>query len=93
MRRGISIALILNVIWLIATGVLQLFPPFSNQIDPNHISPVVLFVILLSIHLWLNRKPIFKYFKGLGWKWAFIALGIISILWAVVGVPIIMIGR
>ena len=90
MRRGISIALILNTIWLIATGVLQLFPPFNEQVDPNHIIPVVLFIILLSIHLWLNRKPIFKYFKGLGWKWIYIALGIVLILWGVVGVPLTM---
>ena len=89
MRRGISIALILNVIWLILTGIWQLFPPFNKQVDPHHIIPVVLFIILLTIHLWLNRKPIFKYFKGLGWKWVLIAIWIIGILWVVIGVPII----
>jgi membrane protease YdiL (CAAX protease family) len=91
MRRGISIALILDVIWLIGTGVLQLLSPFNEEVDPNHIIPVVIFIILLSIHLWLNRKPICKYFTGLGWKWVYIALGIILVLWGVVGVPLMMV--
>ncbi len=92
MRRSISIALILDTLYLIATGVLQLFTPFNKQVDPNHIIPVVVFIILLAFHLSLNRKPISKYFKGLKWKWAYVSLGILFVLFGAVVMPLIMIG-
>jgi len=76
---------------------MAIVPPFNkgiaNQFDPSHIVPVVIFLILLPFHLWFNRKPIIKYFKGLGWKWALIAIWIAIILWVVVGLPIAMRGR
>ena len=90
MRRAVSIALILDTLYLIGTGINQIFPPFNKQVDPNHITPVAIFLVLLSIHLWLNRKPIVKYFRGLRWKWAYVGFGVFVILWGVVGVPLLM---
>ena len=49
MRRAVSIALILDTLYLMGTGINQIFPPFNKQVDPNHMTPVVIFLIILSI--------------------------------------------
>ncbi len=82
MRRGISIAMVIVGIWAIMTGIWQLFPPFNKGIDPLHMIPAFVFGILLVVHVWLNRKPLLRYFRGLGWRWVFIGLGVLGILWA-----------
>jgi hypothetical protein len=72
------------------TGIWQLFPPFNTGVEPHHIIPAFTFAILLLLHVWLNRKPLFRYFQGLGWKWVFIVLGIFGILWTGIGLPIVL---
>lgn len=80
MRRGVSIAMVIFGILSILTGIWQFLPPFEYGHDPLHIAPAFIFGILVVIHVWLNRKPLVRYFKGLGWRWVFVGLGIILIL-------------
>ena len=88
MRRGIGIALVIFGVATAVTGIWQLFPPFTNGVQPVHAIPAISLGILFCIHAWLNRKPLLRYFKGLGLKWGYIALGILIILWMGIGAPL-----
>jgi hypothetical protein len=92
-RRGISLAMLIFGLQAMLTGIWQLFPPFNKQIDPLHMMPAFIFGILLIIHIWLNRKPLFRYFDRLGWRWVFIVLGAIGIIWAGIIMPLLFIGQ
>jgi hypothetical protein len=81
MRRGISIALLLFGLMTAIAGIWKLFPPANKTLYPPHIFAAFVFLILLIIHIWLNRKPIFRYFSGLGWKWIPVSLGFILVVY------------
>jgi hypothetical protein len=69
MRRGISIALVLFGLMTAIAGIWKLFPPCNEISYPPHIFASFIFLILIIIHIWSNRKAILRYFSGLGWKW------------------------
>jgi len=81
MRRGIGIALILFGLMMAIAGIWKLFPPSNKVLYPPHIIAAFIFLILLIIHIWLNRKPILRYFSGLGWKWIWVGLGCILVIY------------
>jgi len=70
MRHAISISMLLSGIWTVLTGITQ----------QHHELPAIIFTILFCIHIYLNRKPLLVYFKGLRWKWLPVGLGMIIIL-------------
>ena len=72
MKRGIAIAMVLFGTWAAISGISQFFPPFDTMFDPGHVVSACIFALLLSTHVWLNRKPVVRYFKGLGRWWILI---------------------
>ena len=89
MRRGIGIAMAIFIVWSVVTGIWQLFPPYDEGVEPLHIVPAFPLAVLICIHVWLNRKPLVRYFQGLGWKWLWVVLGVLCILWAAIGAPLV----
>jgi len=79
MRSGVTIAMSLLGIWTILTGIIGS--------PAHHILAALAFIVVLCIHVWLNRKSFLQRFKGLGWKWSLIGLGILIILATTVGHP------
>jgi hypothetical protein len=90
MRRVISMSMIIIGLWAIATGIWQFFSPYNKGIEPTHIIPAFLFGLLTIAHVWLNRKPVLRYFRGLGFRWIPIGLGDLVVLWASIGLPILL---
>ncbi len=79
MRKGISVATVVIGLWTAVSGIIEL-TPYSDGHPEHHVIPAVAFAIVIIIHAWLNRKPLFKYFKGLGWKWVWVGLGSIVMI-------------
>ena len=80
MRRGITIAMVFFGFNMLVTAIMNLFPPFDTMFFPPHAVNSFAFGILAIIHVWLNWKPIVRYFKGLGWWWLPVALAFIAIV-------------
>jgi hypothetical protein len=74
MRRGIGIAMVIFGIWAAISGISQFFPPFDTMFDPGHVVSACGFTLLLCTHVWLNRKTVARYFKGLGRWWILIGV-------------------
>ena len=88
MRRGISIAMVIFGVATAITGIWNIFPPFDTIITPPHMISSFIFGILAVIHIWLNWKPILRYFKGLGWWWGLVGLGCAFVIWAGIIAPV-----
>ncbi len=86
MRSGVNIAMFLTGIWTIMTGIIEL-TPLAIGSPAHHIVAASTFVVVLGIHVWLNRKAFLQRFKGLGWRWSLIGAGILIILITTVGHP------
>lgn len=92
MRRGISIAMVIFGIAMVITGIWNIFPPFDTELTPPHIISSFIFGVLIILHVWLNWKPIVRYFKGLGWWWVLVGLGCVFIIWASIIAPVTHLG-
>ena len=88
LKRITSISLALTGLFTLNTGVWNFFPPFVDSFSPGHAIGACIFCALGLFHIWLNWKPLAKYFKNLGWWWVPIGLGVISII-LVTGIPVI----
>lgn len=84
MRRGISIALVIFGLAMLVSGIQKLFPPADDRFYLPHVINSFIFAVLVCVHLWLNRKSIVRYFKGLGQWWLLVGLGLAAII--VVGI-------
>jgi Na+/melibiose symporter-like transporter len=80
MRSGVTIAMVLLGIWTILTGITIEETPRAIGSPAHHIFAASAFVVVLCIHVWLNKKAFLQRFKGLGWKWSLIGVGILIIL-------------
>ena len=80
MRRVISIAMVIFGIWAAISGISQFFPPFDTIFDMGHVISACIFAPLVGIHVWLNRKPVVRAFKGLGWWWILIGVGAAGVI-------------
>ncbi len=89
MRRVISIAMVISGLSMVITGIMKLFPPFKAEVYPPHIINSFIFAVLAVTHIWLNRKPVVRYFKGLRWWWILVGLGFLLVIWSVVIAPIL----
>ena len=94
MRRTVSILLVLFGLGTILCGIrnfpIPCFATFVKQFDVGHAIISSIFSILLIIHVWLNRKPLFRYFGRLGWWWLPIGLGFAGIIWGGIIVTILI---
>jgi hypothetical protein len=90
MRRVISILMVIFGLTAIADGIWKLFPPYNDMFFVPHIFSAFTFTVLLLIHLWLNRKPLLRYFQRLGWWWVPVSLGIALFGWMGIGLPIML---
>jgi membrane protease YdiL (CAAX protease family) len=97
MRRVISILLIIFTSNLVLAAVRNLplpqFANFSRQFDVGHAVSGGIFVILLGIHLWLNRKPLARYFGKLRWWWILVGIGFAGVVWGGVVMTLIVAQR
>jgi hypothetical protein len=93
-RRVISILLIIFSSSLVLSAVRNLplpqFANFSKEFDAAHAVTGGILVILLGIHIWLNRKPIVRYFRKLGWWWIPVGLGFAAVIWGGVIMTILL---
>jgi len=78
MRRVVSVILVVAGLFTAVTGIWNFFPPLSLSFSPGHAIGACIFGVLCIIHVWLNWKPILRYFRGLGWWWLLVALGLIA---------------
>ena len=88
MRRAVSVMLVVSGLFSAITGIWNFFPPFSLSFSPGHAIGACVFGALCVIHVWLNWKPILKYFKALGWWWILVALGLIATVMIII-IPLI----
>ena len=88
MRRVTAIAIVIFGLGVVMSGCWQLFFLRSGEIVifRPHVALSALFVTSAAIHMGLNRKSLFRYFKGLRWWWILVGvlLGIIVILIGIV---------
>ena len=90
MRRVISIAIVIVGLAMAITGIWKLFPPFDARFFPPHVINSFIFSVLVIIHIWLNRKPIIRYFKGLRWWWILVGLGFAAVVWVGAIMPVFL---
>jgi hypothetical protein len=84
MRRFVTIAMTLCGIWTVLSGIqMMIVPPVGGH--AQHVAPAILFVIFMGLHLWLNWKAFLLRFKGLGWKWTLVGVGLVVIFFATLG--------
>ena len=91
MRRGISISMAIFGLAMIITGVWNFFAPFNAMFFPAHVFNSCIFGLLVVVHIWINWKPLVRYFKGLGRWWILVGLGFAIVVWSGIIVPIFII--
>ncbi|MFC2069034.1 hypothetical protein ACFLTP_08550 [Chloroflexota bacterium] len=91
MRRGIGIAMVGFGLNVVITGIWNLFPPFNTILYVPHVINSCIFGLLAITHIWLNRKTIVRYFKGLRRWWILVGLGVLLIIWVSVIMPVLYI--
>ena len=84
MRKSITITMTLLCIWMISTGIVALASPGIDA-PAHHVVAAILFLIVMAIHIWLNRKAFLQYYRNLRWQWVYIVLGIVVIVAATIG--------
>lgn len=90
MKRGISIAMVVFGLAAALTGIWQFFPPFRTTFYPPHAISACIFGLLVAVHIWLNRKPLIRYFKRLRWWWIPVGLGFAIAIWVGIMMPILL---
>jgi hypothetical protein len=56
----------LSTVLMIFSGIFEALPGHTG-LAGHHIAAASLFFIAACFHGWYNRKPVTKYFSGLGW--------------------------
>jgi hypothetical protein len=84
MRNFVTIGMTLAGIWTALSGFQQLTPLASGSVV-HHLAPAILLVIFMGMHVWLNWKAFLLRFKGLGWKWGLVGIGLAIIFLTTVG--------
>lgn len=88
MRRIIGILMVIFGLTAALTGIWEFFSPFNTTFYAPHVINACIFGLLAAVHIWLNRKPVFRYFKGLGWRWVLVGLGLAAIIWLGIIMPV-----
>jgi uncharacterized membrane protein (DUF441 family) len=71
LRSIVTISLSILGIWTIITGIMD---------SDIHIFAACVLLVVICIHIWLNRNSFLQRFKGLGWKWILITTGILAVI-------------
>jgi hypothetical protein len=74
----------------VLTGICNFFPPFKDEFNPPHATAACIFGLLVGIHIWLNRKAVFRHFRRLRWWWILVGLGFVYVIWIGIGMPILV---
>jgi uncharacterized membrane protein (DUF441 family) len=69
LRSIVTVSLSILGIWTIITGIMD---------SDIHIFAACVLLVVICIHIWLNRNSFLQRFKGLGWKWILITTGILT---------------
>ena len=88
MRRIISVALVVTGLFIFVTGIWNFFPPFNESFSAGHAVGSCLFGVLCIVHIWINWKPILKYFKSLRWWWLLVGTGLLATVMVVI-IPLV----
>jgi len=95
MRRPIVILLVLFGLNEILSGIRHMpvpwFAALTTEFDWIHAITASIFAILFTIHVWLNREPLIRYFGNLGRWWVLVGLGFALLTWAGIISPILTI--
>lgn len=90
MRRAAAILLVIVGLGMIVTGIWKFIPPFDTSRFLPHINSSSFFIVIAVFHIWLNRKSLARYFKGLGWWWVPVVILITTnVIWLGIVLPII----
>jgi hypothetical protein len=79
-RRVVTICVVLTGLFTVISGFWNFFPPFDSEFSPGHAVGASVFAGLALVHAWLNRRPIVRYFHGLGWWWIAVGLGLAALI-------------
>ncbi len=86
MRKFVTIGLTLTGLWTMLSGFqMMVVPPTDGH--AQHLAPAFLFIIFMGLHTWLNWKALLLRFKGLGWRWALVGVGIVIVFLMTLGHP------
>ena len=80
MRRVIGIAMVIFGLAALITGIQKFLPPFNAMFYPPHVINSSIFGLLVVAHIWLNWKPVVRYFRKLGRWWILVGLGFAAII-------------
>jgi peptidoglycan/LPS O-acetylase OafA/YrhL len=88
-RRVVSITMVFFGIAMLITGIWNIFPPLDAEFFPPHAISSFVFGVLAVLHIWLNWKPTIRYFRGLGWWWVLVGLGVLMVVWMGILAPVL----
>ena len=80
LRRVITITMVLTGLFTLISGFWNFFPPYDSEFSAGHAVGASVFGVLGVAHAWLNRRPILRYFRGLGWWWVVVGLGFAALV-------------
>lgn len=86
MKNFTTIGMTLTGIWTALSGILELTPAAIGS-PAHHVFAAFVFLVFLGIHTWLNRRSLLLRFKGLGWKWSIVGMGLLVIILTTVAHP------
>jgi hypothetical protein len=66
MRKVLGIAMPVLLILTIVTGIVESQEFHAGRPPQAHIFVAILFIVVMCIHAWLNRKALIKYYKSPG---------------------------
>ncbi len=89
-KRVVSIAMVIFGLTTALTGIWNFFPPFNAMFYIPHVTSSCIFGILMVVHICLNIKPFLRYFKKLRWWWVLVGLGLVSVIWVGIIMPILL---
>ena len=90
MRSIIGIMMVIFGLNTALTGIWNFFPPFKTEFYIPHVINACIFGLLAAVHVWLNRKPVLRYFKVPGWRWVLVGLGFVVIIYFGIIVPVFL---
>ncbi|MFA5064201.1 MAG: hypothetical protein WC566_01870 [Dehalococcoidia bacterium] len=64
MRKFIGIAMPVLLILVVVTGIVESQEFHAGRPPEAHIFMAVLFIVVMCIHAWLNRKALIRYYSG-----------------------------
>jgi len=64
MRKFIGITMPILFVLVVVTGIVESQEFHAGRPPVGHIFIAVLFILVMCIHVWMNRKALVKYYTG-----------------------------